>query len=180
MVSSLLKDWYHLSCPCFQNRSERKNLNPSSFYKTAKSKPYDPVGLKETVKLTINLLQERKTIIAGAERKNGILCTSYVTIQLDIETQSFNIHISSKELTVVSQVFPFWHKTEKHKRVHILFSTQSDKTYKITRFYALKCVVSTISKTFFFFEKKNSLQASLSSNSLFLKKSFWNRKNRTF
>ena len=34
-----------------------------------------------------------------------------------------------------------------------LFTTQSDKIYKITRFYAFKCAVSTISKTFFF---KNS------------------------
>ena len=33
-------------------------------------------------------------------------------------------------------------------------ATQSDKIYKITRFYAFKCAVSTISKTFFFYKQR--------------------------
>ena len=46
------------------------------------------------------------------------------------------------------------------KDAQVLLTAQSDKIYKITRFYAFKCAVSTISKTFFFksseFEDKDT------------------------
>ena len=55
----------------------------------------------------------------------------------------------------------------------ILFATQSDKIYKITRFYAFKCAVYTISKTFFFknseFEDKNACKLFFFKKKTFLK-----------
>ena len=58
-------------------------------------------------------------------------------------------------------------------------ATQSDKIYKITRFYAFKCAVSTISKTFFFknseFEDKDACKIFF-----FQKKDFFEIVKHTF
>ena len=66
----------------------------------------------------------------------------------------------------ISETFGFCHSIE--GELLLRYTTQSDKIYKITRFYAFKCAVSTISKTFFL--KTASSKTKMPVNFFFSKK----------
>jgi hypothetical protein len=69
----------------------------SYFFLFVKLKPYDHVGPKGTVELTINALHKREK----SKHKRNILCMSSAAIQRNIEIRPSNVHIHSIEITYV-------------------------------------------------------------------------------